>query len=73
MPQIIETYACSVSPTDQLTAYITDVERPAVLDFALVMTNAQGQKISVVLSKEDAMRLHAQLDTYIIRCAIKRI
>lgn len=73
MPQIHESYSCSVTPTDQLTAYITDVERPAVLLFALVMTNALEDKISVLLTKEDAMRLHAQLDAYIIRCAIKRI
>lgn len=65
-------YKCSVTPSDHLVAYVTDVEHPPRDEFALVMTNAQEQKISVVLTKEDALRLREQLNTFIIRCAINR-
>lgn len=44
-------YKCSVTPTDQLVVYVTDVEHPPHKELVLVMTNAQEQKISVVLSK----------------------
>lgn len=61
----MEKYNCCVTKTDELTAYVTDVEHPPLDEFALVMTNADGQKISVVLSKEDAQRLHRQLDLFL--------
>jgi hypothetical protein len=73
MPQISEQYHCTVNPKDTLVTYVTDIERPPLLEFALVMTNAQDQKISVMLNKEDAKRLHDQLDTFLIKCAIKRV
>lgn len=61
----MEKYTCSVNPNDQLVAYITDVEHPPLDEFALVLTNAQQQKISVVLTKDDAYRLHRQLDLFL--------
>jgi hypothetical protein len=73
MPQDSELFQCAVTPSDELVSYTTDMEQPQhALLFALVMTNEQKQKISVLLTKEDALRLRAQLDTFIIQCAIAR-
>lgn len=61
----MELYTCSVNKNDQLTAYVTDLEHPPKDEFALVMTNANEEKISVVLSRDDAYRLHRQLDLFL--------
>jgi len=61
----MEKYNCCINPTDVLSAYVTDVEHPPLDEFALVMTNAQEQKISVILTQEDARRLHRQLDLFL--------
>lgn len=61
----MERYHCSVNQNDQLVAYVTDVEHPPKDEFSLVMTNIQDQKISVILSKDDAYRLHRQLDLFL--------
>lgn len=73
MPQVSELFHCAVNPTDCLVTYVSNVEQPPFLQFALVMTNKREQKISVLLTKEDALRLRNQLDTYIIQCAVKRV
>lgn len=55
-------YHCAITPTDKVRAYVTDMEQPNHAElFALVATNAQGQKVSVLLKVEDAEALHAQL------------
>jgi len=72
MPQVSELFQCAVTKSDQLVTYITDIEQLYQLNFALVMTNVRDSKISVLLTKEDALRLRAQLDTFIIQCAIAR-
>lgn len=60
-------YPCAVTSTDVLTAYVTEDEvfkgRPRTF-FALVAVNAQGQKVSVLLTAGAAEDLHAQLDDF---------
>lgn len=59
------TYSCAVTPTDKVLAYVTDVEQHGGSElFALVATNAQGQKISVLLTTKQAEDLHAQLNDW---------
>lgn len=60
---------CSVSPTDKITAYVPVIEtadgKPL---FAVVVESTWGnkqEKGSVVLTREDAMRLHAELEIYL--------
>jgi hypothetical protein len=65
MPRVSEQYHCSVTPTDTLVAYVTDIEHPQRDQFTMIMTDAREQKISVILSTEDALRLHAQLSSFI--------
>lgn len=60
----MEEYKCCVNPTDVLSAYVTDEEHPPLDEFALVLTNAQEQMISVVLTQEDVRRLHRQLGLF---------
>ena len=64
MPQVSLLLQCSVNPNDQLISYVTDQERKD-LCFAMVMTNDQEQKISVVLNKADAALLRDQLDRFL--------
>lgn len=73
MPQVTELFQCAVTKSDQLVTYTADMELPEQVLFSMVMTNEREQKISVLLTKEDALRLRNQLDTYIIQCAIKRV
>lgn len=72
MSQQHEQFFCSVNANDQLITYVTDIEHPPHDEFAMVMTNADDQKISVVLSVEDALRLREQLNTFIINSTIRR-
>lgn len=59
-------YHCVVTPTDGLTAYVTDMEIPDHAElFALVMTNDVLEKISVLLDKEQAIGLAGQLKQFI--------
>lgn len=59
-------YKCCVTPSDELVAYVTDMERPDHEElFALVMTNAQEQKISVLLDRDKATALQFQLTQFL--------
>lgn len=59
-------YHCVVTPTDGLTAYVTDMEQPDHAElFALVMTSKGESKISVLIDKEQATALHGQLGQFI--------
>ena len=58
-------YHCAITPTDKVRAYVTDMEQPDHAElFALVATNAQGHKVSVLLTTADAEGLHAQLNDW---------
>lgn len=56
---------CSVNPNDQLVVYVTDIEHPPKDELALVMTNAQEQKISVVLTRDDAILLQNHINDFL--------
>lgn len=59
------TYSCAITPTDKVRAYVTYMEQPDHAElFALVATNAQGHKVSVLLTTADAEALHAQLNDW---------
>lgn len=59
-------YKCCVTPTDELVAYVTDMERPDHEElFALVMTNTNQDKISVLLDHEKATALRFQLNQFL--------
>lgn len=66
-----QNYSYAVTPTDTMRAYVTDQERKG-LYLALVMVNKNEDKISVLIGKDDAVRLREQLDTFIVQCAIAR-
>lgn len=59
-------YHCAVTPSDKVTAYVTLDGQPNANQelFALVATNAQGHKVSVLLTTADAEALHAQLNDW---------
>lgn len=58
-------YSCVVTPTDKIEAYATlDGEPPGAEVFAIVATNAQGHKVSVLLNAADAEDLYAQLNEF---------
>ena len=59
-------YLCDITPTDELVAYTTDAESPIIQHMALVSTNGDGQKISVLLTREAAILLQNQLNDFII-------
>lgn len=65
MPQVSLLLQCSVTPSDQLLVYVTDIEHPPKDELALVMTNARDQKISVVLSKADSILLRDHINQFI--------
>lgn len=54
-------YPCTVTETDVASIYITDAEGGED-QLAIVLTNAQGQKISTVLSKEQAAAIRDQIN-----------
>lgn len=58
-------YKCCVAPADELVAYVTDMEPYHGDLFALVTTNADKGKISVLLDIGQALDLRAQLTQYI--------
>lgn len=58
-------YHCAVTPTDTLVAYNTDQEKANEELFAIVLENAQGQKISVLLSKDDSAMLAKQINHFV--------
>lgn len=58
-------YKCVVAPNDVVTAYVTDAEKVNEDLFALVNTNADGGKISVLLNKADATALRNQLNEFV--------
>lgn len=65
-PVTDKTYRCAVTSSDELLAYVTDMERPNHDDlFALVTTDNRGGKVSVLLTKEDAAKLAAQLTEWV--------
>ena len=59
-------YLCDITPTDALVAYTTDIERPLIQHMALVSTNGDGQKISVLLTRDAAIQLNNQLNDFIL-------
>ena len=59
-------YLCDVTPTDELVVYSTDNERPLIQHMALVSTNGDGQKISVLLTRDAAIQLNNQLNDFIL-------
>lgn len=66
LPRVALLLQCSVNPDDRLTAYVTTAEREGKTDFAIVLTNAAGQKISTLLSRDDAIKLQNYLNDFII-------
>lgn len=56
---------CSVTPTDQLLAYVTDMDSPGVPALAVVLTNKHDQKISVVLTRADTVLLQQLINDFI--------
>lgn len=57
-----KTYTCEVSPVDSMLVYETvDGCGPCI---AMVMTNGREQKISVLLKRDEAIRLQKQLNTF---------
>ena len=58
----IHFYKCQAEPTDVLTAYTTNTEN--FYNFAFVMENKYGQKISVVLDSDQIAELQLQLQAY---------
>lgn len=59
-------FLCDINPMDELLVYTTDIERPPVEHIAMVMTNGDGQKISVLLTRDAAILLQNQLNDFII-------
>lgn len=59
-------YVCAASLTDKLRVYITEASEKGNKNMALVMTNRDEHKISVLLSRDEAIRLQNQLNNFII-------
>lgn len=62
VPRVALFLQCTANPDDHLTAYVTESK----LDFAIVLTNNADQKISVLLSRDDAIKLQNELNDFII-------
>lgn len=62
----MQKYNCSVTPSDELVVYQTDVEHPPLDEMAFVMNDHEsGKKISAILTKQDVQRLYHQLGLYL--------
>lgn len=59
-------FMCDITPTDELNVYTTDIERLPVEHIAMVMTNGDGQKISVLLTRDAVILLQNQLNDFIL-------
>ena len=60
-----QSYNCRITPTDCISCYVSDSE-PKLGDlFAIVATNESSQKVSALLTLEDAYRLREQLNAYL--------
>lgn len=62
-----QSYNCRITPTDCISCYVSGSE-PKLGDlFAIVATNELSQKVSALLTLEDAYRLREQLNAYLAR------
>lgn len=59
-------YKCLVTPTDKIGCYVTTSERQGQPLFAVVATNEQEDKVSVLLDYEQAQDLIDQLTDFMI-------
>lgn len=59
-------FKCAVTPEDSLITYVSDMEVDHGDLFAVVCENLnEHRKVSVLLTKEDALILRDQLDEFI--------
>ena len=58
-------YNCRAVETDVLSAYITEKDIAIGEHFAIVLTNKNEEKISVLLNKEDAISLSNQIKEFV--------
>ena len=60
-------YKCGVAPTDKIGCYVTTSERKGQPLFAVVATNNQSAKVSVLLDYEKAQELIDQLTDFMMK------
>lgn len=60
-------YKCEVTPTDEISCYVTYQERVGIPLFALVATNERNDKVSVLLDYEKAQQLINQLTDFMMK------
>ena len=60
-------YECEVTPTDEISCYVTCLELAGIPLFALVATNEQDDKVSVLLNYEKAQQLINQLTDFMMK------
>lgn len=60
----MNTYLCDVTPTDKMVVYTTGVQRQNERHLAVVLTNAKGEKISVLLDRDAAIELSNQISEF---------
>ncbi len=62
----MQRFMCDIVPTDELHTYTTDKEHPVIQHLAMVMVQPNGNKISVLLTREQAIALGNQLQDFIV-------
>lgn len=60
-------YKCAITPTDKIGCYVTTSERQGQPLFAVVATNNQNDKVSVLLDYEKAQELIEQLTDFMMK------
>lgn len=58
-----EFYSCSVTPSDKLICYPTKDENELL--FGIVADDFHDKKVSILLTKQDALRLRNQLNEFV--------